>query len=345
MIEIKVYDDIANKKEGIWMSMFGIEDTVFSADMVKNVFARNKNEKEFKFDIHCNGGSTDEGFAIYDIIRNSGKTIYTNIDGGCHSMAITLLLAAPFENRTANRNSRALIHQVYAQPGMINVDQARDIADELEEEQSLILDIYEDRTGTDRKVLENLMKEEKMRTAQELLDYGFISKINNYNTNKKINKMSKTGKKPTLSQRVNSWLGRAKNLIDGLNFDFTDADGTVLFSTDGDDDTLEVGMAASPDGEFTLSDGTIVTIADGVITDVTVEDSGEEDVIEENKNLRKELANARELISELSNQVQSNYNAVGRKSNVGRSNGRSTPSKDDLKNEVSTKRNKGRGGK
>ena len=46
-----------------------------------------------------------------------------------------------------------------------------------------MLNIYEDRTGTDRETLKGLLKEEKMRTADELLQYGFISKINPYTTN------------------------------------------------------------------------------------------------------------------------------------------------------------------
>jgi len=81
MIEIDVYSDIADKKEGIFLSMFGFENAVFSAETVKSIFTQNKNEKEFKFNIHCDGGSVYEGLAIYDIIRNSGKTIHANIDG------------------------------------------------------------------------------------------------------------------------------------------------------------------------------------------------------------------------------------------------------------------------
>ena len=32
----------------------------------------------------------------------------------------------------------------------------------------------------------------------------------------------------------------------------------MLFTTEAEDDTLEVGMAASPDGEFELTDGRVV---------------------------------------------------------------------------------------
>ena len=159
MVEINVYDDIANKKDGVFMSSLGIECSVFSADTVKNLFAKNRLEKEFKFNIHCDGGSVSEGMAIYDIMRSSGKTIYTNIEGACHSMAICLLLAAPKGNRTANRNARALIHPVQAHTqGQFDVDQLRELADEVEKEQNAILDIYQDRTGCDREILNQLLK-------------------------------------------------------------------------------------------------------------------------------------------------------------------------------------------
>lgn len=95
MVEVKVYNEIASEKDSVLMSMLGMESSVFSAETVKNIFQQNPSENEFKFNIHCQGGDVAEGLAIYDLIRNSGKTIHANIDGSCHSMAITLLLAAP----------------------------------------------------------------------------------------------------------------------------------------------------------------------------------------------------------------------------------------------------------
>ena len=73
------------------------------------------------------------------------------------------------------------------------------------------------------------MKQERMLTAQELLKYGFISKINNYSTNKKTEKMEKFKE---LFQKVDNLFNEMKNFVGGtelINYDFTAEDGTVLF--------------------------------------------------------------------------------------------------------------------
>ena len=74
MVEVNVYKVI--DKEDIFMSLFGFEDTVFNADIIRKVFDENPDEKEFKFNINCNGGLVSEGLRIYDVLRTSGKTIH-----------------------------------------------------------------------------------------------------------------------------------------------------------------------------------------------------------------------------------------------------------------------------
>lgn len=353
MVEIRVYDDIANKKEGIWMSAFGFEDSIFSAEAVKNIFDANQSEKDFKFNIHCNGGSVTEGLAIYDIIRNSGKTIYSNIEGSCHSMAVCILLSAPFENRTANRNCRALIHEVRGGVwDYLTADEMRELANEVEMEQDAILDIYADRTGYNRDELETLMKEEKQRTAQELLDYGFISQINNYTTNQKNEKMSKRPNRTnnqSLMNRAATWLRNAANLLaDTVNYDFTDEEGNVLFSTESEDDTLEIGMAASPDGTFELSDGTTVTISGGEITDIVVPNADPEEteaLVTENRELRNSLSEAHQLITDLKEQIKSTYNVNPRIKSPGKKTNGAQKTSNEKKEEVREKLQKMRGGK
>ena len=183
-----------------------------------------------------------------------------------------------------------------------------------------------------------------MRTADELLNYGFISKINDYNTNLKKDLFINTKKEKMNKQEVlkatNDLLAKVKNLLTGgaVNYDFTDAEGKVLFSTEGEDETLEVGMSAQPDGTFELPDGRTITIAEGVITEIETAESQTEEVanlIATNAKLTASLNEAVAIINELKKNVESNYKPsvrqVSRKSPT-------SNSYDDLKTEIKNKR-------
>ncbi len=350
MKEINVYNDIANKREQIFMSMWGMDDVIFSADTVKKILSENENETDLKFNIHCNGGSVSEGLAIYDLLRTSGKNLYTNIDGNCHSMAVVLLLAAPYENRTANLNSTALIHRVRAEVyGDMTADEAKNLGEIITKEEEKLLDIYEERTGKNRAALRALMNAEKERSAQELLEHGFISQINSYNTNKNFKKMEKTNQKnaKNLLEKANNLLVKMGNFFaDIVNYDYMDADGNVLFSTEAEEDVLAVGDTVTiPDGStegvFTLPDGRVVTVVDNVVTAITTaEDSATvEELQAENAKLREMLKNAQQVITDLKNAIGSNYVPAGRTQNFGGKDGNGL-TKEEIKNAANEKRKK-----
>lgn len=190
MIEISVHSEINNSEAEVYYSAFGLDKKVFSLDAVKDIFATNESETDFKLNIHCDGGSVSEGLAIYDFLRTSGKTIHANIEGKCHSMAVTLLLAAPKENRTANPNVRALIHKVRGLVvGYETADTLQAYSEDIKKEEDAIINIYAERTGVDKETLQGFINAEKELTAQELKDNGFISRINTYNTNLKKENM------------------------------------------------------------------------------------------------------------------------------------------------------------
>lgn len=343
-MDVKVYLPIGDENENKWAAMWGEEQVVFSLENVQRILDSVDDEIHFNFD--CDGGMVSEGLAIYDAIRTSGKKIFCNIDGGCHSMAIVMLLAAPRENRSANPNCRALIHKVrMCMWDEMTAEELQAAADAVRQEQDSILDIYADRTGTDRETLEQLMNEEKVRTAQELLNYGFISKINNYNTNLKRENMKKGRTSiEDLRMRARNFVRTTKNRLEGktTNYDHTDADGNVLFSTEVEDDTLEVGMTASPDGTFELPDGRTVIISDGVITEIMDGSNNElENLRAENEDLRNQLQEATEIIEEMQSQLSSNYKPASNKRIV---EPRQIPQKktvEDIKNEMKQRRMKG----
>ncbi|MCD8293685.1 MAG: ATP-dependent Clp protease proteolytic subunit [Clostridia bacterium] len=328
MIEIKLHDPIGNESN-LWMYWWDGYEGVFSLEFVQKLFEEHPDETDFKFNIHCPGGEVEEGLAIYDALRTSGKNIHMNIEGGCHSMAVTLLLAAPLQWRTANPNCRALIHRVQSCAGG-TPDELAAAAEEARQCEESILDIYADRTGQDKEFLRGVMAEQKERTAQELLEWGFIGSINAYNTNFKSSKGNMA--KKTLKERTAEFISSIRNFVGSItNYEFVDDEGEVLFTTEADDDTLEVGMAASPDGTFTLPDGRTVTIADGVITEITEpeegtgegEGEGESEEVtalrdeiarltEENESLKGKLGEAANLVRDYQRQVKSTYEPKGR---------------------------------
>jgi ATP-dependent protease ClpP protease subunit len=381
MVEIKVYDDIANKNEKMPMEAFEVHGQVFSADAVRNIFSKNAKERDFRFNIHCNGGYVSEGLAIYDIIRTSGKNIYAHIDGDCHSMAVIILLAAPLKNRTANANASALIHRVRVSVGDDMTAEELSAATKLcVSEENNILRIYAERTGRSEAELRKLMNKEQKHSAQELLELGFISKIISYNTNKfkPIKKMAQTNttkpatpaagannkpaagannkpaaanSKPlTLIQQATGLLGKIANALtpkEATNYDYTDEEGNVLFSTEAEEDTLAVGDSVtipdgSTDGTFELSDGRTVTVEGGVVTEIEEApgDDTENRLIAleaENTELRNLLTEAQNVIQGFKEHGGSNYVPHGRTVSPTAKKA-AAPTKDDLKNAMLEKR-------
>jgi ATP-dependent Clp protease protease subunit len=290
MIEIKVHTLIAHTECAFLYSMDG-EDGVFSLETVQRIFEEHPDEKDFRLNIHCQGGEIAEGLAIYDFLRTSGKNIYTNIEGACHSMAIVLLLAAPKENRTANPNSRALIHLPYLEWAGGTADELKKAEEMVRDSQNAILDIYADRTELTREEAERIMAEEQFPSMDEMLKWGFIGKINSYNTN-----LSKSKHKTmnALLDKITNFLTSLKNEVneaveDVKNYIFYGEDGVELFRTEREDDHLEVGMKAEPDGVYEIGERVIV-IEGGVITEIRnkVEDDPRD---EELNALREQVAN------------------------------------------------------
>lgn len=234
----------------------------FALDTIIDAVENNPDEKEFRLDIHSDGGEIESGLAIYDYIRTSDKTFYTNIIGNCHSIAVVILLAAKLENRSANPNARALIHNVLGMmKGNFSPEELQVASDELISERQKIANIYADRTQLTSEEALQYMLEEEERDIDWLLEKGFISKVNGY----------KNSKIKTNIKMKNLFL-KIMNLVNEATFDVLDEDGNVIFTTEKAE--FEVGDEATPDGEFELvRDGkkVKVTIAEGKIAEIEEE--------------------------------------------------------------------------
>jgi ATP-dependent Clp protease protease subunit len=259
-------------------------------------------EEEVMLELHSCGGDTTEGWAIYDALRASGRTIHAKVVGECASMATILFLSAPRERRSIAKHGKMLIHSPYfPDAGEVTRSNIDSLKAMLEEEHNKMLDTYVERTGMDRETLETQMNNGGWFDADKAVELGFAGFI-----------------APELSAQVNKTKSMKKNKLkaafeafvqafstSALTFTTKDGQELELEKEEGD---IEVGDAAEPDGEFVLEDGRIITVKDGVVVDIkqAEEEQPEEEEAPETEAVEepKEEEAPAEDVEELKKQIE-----------------------------------------
>lgn len=280
MAILKIYGVIADGEESSYLSWCGIEHVSLSeiSDFINSL-----SEEDNKIDILINsrGGNVQDGWAIYDALRSSGKEITATVEGVCASMASVVYMAAPQEARFAAPHATFLIHEPYYPAHALCIDADSDrlaqLSEELRIETQRFVELYSERTGTDTDTIAAIMKENREMSAEEALTLGIVGAINTPNT-ALTNQNNIMAKKNVIARL----LARATALLDGTlaELRLTTTGGTELVvETDADDP--KVGDNATPDGEHTLEDGRVVIVVDGVITEIKEKEEPEEEITEE----------------------------------------------------------------
>lgn len=297
MAKLRIYNQIVNEEDKVFLQDWYGTDGVCYKDIPEFLDSMEDGDNEIDIKLHCPGGDCIEGWAIYDALRNSGKTISATIEGECSSMATIILLAAPKERRFGFENARMCIHNpafdwldLWSDERLtadeINNLKAKLTAQELSlrEEQNKILNLYVERTGADREELQSLMNEDKYVDMARATELGFIASTLAPNTdNKKKHKSSKSSKmakeqikiENRIVKKLLSMAGIAKiEDVQILDQKITAADGTE-FTVEREDGDPQVGDKAYPNGTYVLEDGTTIVVADEVIESITPADNGE----------------------------------------------------------------------
>ncbi len=160
---IELYGDIG---QSFWSDGWTFERF---KDELKGVSAPVINVK-----IKSNGGDVFEAFAIYDELRSMPARVVVDVVGSSASAA-TIIAAAGDEVRISE-NSRYLVHNAQSFVAG-NKEALAEMYETLQSIDNQIINTYVKRTGKDRNVLAELMKEERWMTAEEALDWGFVDKI------------------------------------------------------------------------------------------------------------------------------------------------------------------------
>lgn len=325
MAKLRIYNEIVNEEDKVFLQDWYGTDGICYKDIPEFLDSMEEGDNEIDIRLHCPGGDCIEGWAIYDALRNSGKTISATIEGECSSMATIILLAAPKERRYGFENARMCIHN----PAVAWLDlwsEERLTADELAnlkakltaqeasliKEQNKILNLYVERTGADRTELQNLMNEDKYVDMARAAELGFIASTlvpNTDNKHSKFNKMAK--EKVTIEsgifRKLLSLAGIAKiEDVKAIDQKITAADGTEL-TVEREDGDPQVGDKAYPNGTYVLEDGTTIVVTDEIIESITPAGEGEDDGEGEDQKKKKCLEDQVEQLTakvdELTTQV------------------------------------------
>jgi ATP-dependent Clp protease protease subunit len=303
---LKMYGDIGEADK--MMEMFGVEDDCISAKFVSDFLDEHPDETEVIVKINSRGGDVQEGWAILDLLTNSGKTIKTVGEGKVYSIATIIFLAGT--EREMMKNADGMIHNPYIPEytlaGKYEADDLEDIAETLRQEEAKILDHYVEKTGAEESKLADLMGEETKLSAEDMLELGFATKILEpvkafaFNGNIKSKKSSIMTMNAADEKKFMGKVGDAiENALKKLNLSRIEPKDQTLKDKDGVEFTLDketgapaVGDKATPDGSYVMENGNTITIAGGEVTKV------DEPVVD-----KTELELANEKITELEGKI------------------------------------------
>ncbi len=121
------------------------------------------------------GGSVQEGLAIFNALRASGKTIEMHIDAMAASVASIIAMAG--DTIIMADNASIMIHDPFVMAFGGSSEELRALADEIDRMKSVMLDIYAKRTGLARPEIEAMMAAETYLSAKDAVAKGFADKI------------------------------------------------------------------------------------------------------------------------------------------------------------------------
>lgn len=271
-------------KEGIiniigYIGSDGFSDNSLAS--VMNQVANIGDVDSYLVNINSGGGEVTEGYAIHNYLVSLGKPITTRGIGLVGSIATVIFLAGT--KRELYTSTQFLIHNPWTY-GEGDSATLLKRAEELKTIEDALINFYNTKTGSDKTTLSQLMNQDKMISSDIAHELKFCTSIietvkafAKYQT-KKENKMSK------LKTMFDSIKAEFKRLNSAMNSTIMTTDGDTL-EVEMMGDSIAIGDMVMMNGEmvsgtFTFEDGTMIVVADGLVTEVTMP-SAETETVEE----------------------------------------------------------------
>ena len=164
-MDLYIYGDIVSSWWGAWTKEdqypFKVKDFIEAAG-----------GKRINVHINSGGGSVFGGMAIYNLLRNYEGEVVTYIDGEAASIASVIALAG--DRIIMRTGSAIMIHKpAYAIWGAYNADDFRHLADDLDEIQKAIMQVYREnkKKDADEEEIENMVNEETWMISDDAVKY------------------------------------------------------------------------------------------------------------------------------------------------------------------------------
>lgn len=270
---------------------------------VKSVEAQlDPNAESYTLRISSIGGNVFDGYAIYNILKNSGKKITTRVEGLCASIAT--LIAAAGEKIVMNKTSQFMIHNPKIEGLNGDSRELRNTAEQLDKIKNQIVSVYQQKTGLPKERLDEMYDNETWMTADEAMSLKFVDDVA-----VSFKAVAKIDPKQIKGVKDDSIIGKLKNQISNLlkfskiknQMTETLEDGRVIMVMVDEGGEWVGATVALEDGspleagEYTLMSGKTIIIGEGSM----ISEVREPEAPEAKKDDMKDLEQAQAKIKEL----------------------------------------------
>ena len=171
--EIFIFDEIRKTGPFNWET-WQYEDSETSAKHFKELLDEIPENEDIKIYFNSNGGSVDQGTAIYNMLQQHKSYKTGIVMGGCHSIAFTILQAC--DKRIMGQGTTAIIHDMW-ETVTGNADELRAEADNLDVAMDRCIALFMQRATIPEEQLREMMHKTTTLSPQMALEYGLIDEI------------------------------------------------------------------------------------------------------------------------------------------------------------------------
>lgn len=276
-IELKIYGEI-----GDYYAKYDEERSENAVSTLEDLEKQLKDNKDASIiDIYINstGGSVFDGIAIYNMLKRHRAYKRVFIEGFACSIASVIAMAG--NSIVMPKSSIMMIHNAWC-VGMGNANEFRKLAEDLDKINECVVNAYASKTKMEASEIKALMDKESYLTADECLEKGFCSKVDE--TLEETDDVEKAlDEHVGLYQNKLETLNRIKNAISSINA------SEEVEAIEVEEEIVEA--------EETANETPIVdeeTPVEEVVEEVVNEDSKETEIANENE-IENEVENIKEM--------------------------------------------------